>query len=115
MGDRGLVHPDVVVITDIQELLPSELGAVVVDDGVGDLEAKNNVLDKTSASPRSTRRNLSTTTSRWVKHSGAFLMGPRRSRPHTANGHVTRMVWSSWARAWICLAKYWHPLQDLAI
>jgi hypothetical protein len=40
------VHPDVVVIIEIQEPLPSELGAVVGDDGVGDPKEENNVLDK---------------------------------------------------------------------
>jgi hypothetical protein len=53
--------------------------------------------------------NLLTALSRWVKPSSAFLKGPRRSRPHTTNYHVMGIVWSSWARAWICLAKYWHP------
>jgi hypothetical protein len=59
--------------------------------------------------------NLSTMISRWVKSPGAFLKGPKRSRPHTTKGHVMGMVWSSWAGTWICLAKYWHPLQDLMI
>jgi hypothetical protein len=40
------VYPDVVVITEIQELLPSELGNVVSVDRVGDSKAENNVLDK---------------------------------------------------------------------
>jgi hypothetical protein len=51
--------------------------------------------------------NLSTMISRWVKSPG--------SRPHMTKGHVMGMVWSSWAGTWICLAKYWHPLQDLMI
>jgi hypothetical protein len=38
--------------------------------------------------------NLLTVTNRWVKPPGAFLKGPKRSRPHTAKGHVTGMVWS---------------------
>jgi hypothetical protein len=59
--------------------------------------------------------NLSTMTSRWVKPPSAFLKGPIRSRPHTTNDHVMGMVWSSLAGAWICLAKYWHPLRDLMI
>jgi hypothetical protein len=32
----GLVHPDVVVLAEVQELSASELGAVVGDDGVRD-------------------------------------------------------------------------------
>jgi hypothetical protein len=54
--------------------------------------------------------NLSTTTSRWVKPSGAFLIGPKRSKPHTTKDHVMGMVWSSWTAVWIYLAKYRHPL-----
>jgi hypothetical protein len=43
--------------------------------------------------------NLSTTTSRF--------------RLHSINVHVMGMVWSPWAGAWICLAKYWHPCKTL--
>jgi hypothetical protein len=50
--------------------------------------------------------NLSIMTSRWDKPPGTFLKGPKRSRPHTAKGHVMGMVWSSWAGVWIYLAKY---------
>jgi hypothetical protein len=59
--------------------------------------------------------NLSTVTSRWVKPSDALLKGPKISRHHMAKGHMMGMVWSSWAGTWICLAKYWHHLQDLTI
>jgi hypothetical protein len=59
--------------------------------------------------------NLSIVTCRWVKPLSAFLKGPRRSRPHTANDHVMGIVWSSWAGMWVYLVKYWHPLQDLTI
>jgi hypothetical protein len=59
--------------------------------------------------------NLSTVTSKWVKPPGDFLKGLKRSRPHTAKGHVMGMVWSSWASTWIYPAKHWHPLQDLMI
>jgi hypothetical protein len=38
-----LVHTDVVVLTEVQELLPSELGAVVGDDGVRDPKAIDDV------------------------------------------------------------------------
>jgi hypothetical protein len=50
--------------------------------------------------------NLSPVTSMWVKPLGAFLKGPKRSRPHTANDLVMGMVWSSWAGVCICLVKY---------
>jgi hypothetical protein len=43
--------------------------------------------------------NLSTVMSRWVKPSGAFLKGRRRSKPHTVKGQVMGIIWSSWAEA----------------
>jgi hypothetical protein len=46
VGDCCPIYPDIVVITEIQELLTSELGTVVGDDRVGDPEAENNALDK---------------------------------------------------------------------
>jgi hypothetical protein len=46
VGDCCPFYSDVVVISKIQELLPSELGAVVGDEWVGDPKAENNVLDK---------------------------------------------------------------------
>jgi hypothetical protein len=39
----GLVHPDVVVLAEVQELLARELGAIVSDDGVRDPEAMDDV------------------------------------------------------------------------
>jgi hypothetical protein len=39
----GLVHPDVVVFTEVQELSASELGAIVGDDGVRDPEVMDDV------------------------------------------------------------------------
>jgi hypothetical protein len=39
----GPVHPDVVVLAEVEELLPSELGAVVSDDGVRDPKAMDDV------------------------------------------------------------------------
>jgi hypothetical protein len=120
VGDCGPVHSDGVVMTEIQELLPGELSVVVGDDGVWDPKAENNVLDKIyrvlgadlSRGPFASIRlvNLSTATSRWVKPPSAFLKGPKKSRLHTTNDLVMGMVWSSWARAWIWLVKYWHIL-----
>jgi hypothetical protein len=42
---------------------------------------------------------LSTAISRWVEPLGAFLKGPKRSRPHTVNDYVMGIIWSSWAGA----------------
>ena len=39
----GPVHPDVVVLAEVQELSASELGAVVGDDGVRDPKAMDDV------------------------------------------------------------------------
>jgi hypothetical protein len=39
----GPVHMDVVVLTEVQELLPSELRAIVGDDGVRDPKAMDDV------------------------------------------------------------------------
>jgi hypothetical protein len=36
VGYGGPIHPDVVVLAEVQELSASELGAVVSDDGVRD-------------------------------------------------------------------------------
>jgi hypothetical protein len=44
--DRDPVHPDVVIIIEIQELFPSELSASIIDDGVRDSKTENNVLDE---------------------------------------------------------------------
>jgi hypothetical protein len=41
-----LVFPDVVAITEVPELLFSELCAIISDDIVGDPKAEDNVLDK---------------------------------------------------------------------
>jgi hypothetical protein len=115
VGDCGLVHLDVI---EIQELLPGELNAVVGDDGVWDpkmeiLSCDDGVWDPKMEILSWTKFtacldlilarvlasiqlvNLSIATSRWVKPSGAFLKGPKRSRPHVANNHVMWIVWSS--------------------
>jgi hypothetical protein len=39
----GPVHPDVVVLAEVQELPTGELGAVVGDDGVWDFKAMDDV------------------------------------------------------------------------
>jgi hypothetical protein len=46
VGYRGPVHPDVAVITEIQENFPGELSVVVGDDGVGDPEMETDVRDE---------------------------------------------------------------------
>jgi hypothetical protein len=46
VGDRGPVHADVIVITEIQEFFSGELSAVVGNDRVRNPEMKNDVLDE---------------------------------------------------------------------
>jgi hypothetical protein len=46
VGDRSLVHPNVIIILEIQEFFPGELSAVVGDDRVRDLKAENDVVDE---------------------------------------------------------------------
>jgi hypothetical protein len=108
VGDRGPVHLDLIVIKENQKFISNELSAVVSDDIVRDPETENDVLDETMAFLEKILAwcltsihlvNLSTAMSRWVRPSGAFLKDPRRSRPHMANDHVMRIVWSSWAGA----------------
>jgi hypothetical protein len=43
MSHGGPVHPDVVILAEVQELSAGELGAVVGDDGVWDPEAMDDV------------------------------------------------------------------------
>jgi hypothetical protein len=43
--------------------------------------------------------NLLAATRKWVKPPGAFLKGPRRSRPYKAKGQVMGIVWSPWVGA----------------
>jgi hypothetical protein len=118
------VYPDVVVIVEIQELLPSELVMLSVLIELGTPKQKTMSWTKLTAclEPILAKGlalihlvNLSTMRSRWLKPPGAFLKGPKRSWPHPVKGCKMGMVWSPWAGAWICLANYWHPLQDLTI
>jgi hypothetical protein len=113
--DRGPVHPDVVIIIEIQELFPSELSASIVDDGVRDSKTENDVLDEIHylLGANISQGPCLDPLSQLVDHdelvgqpSNAFLKGPKRSKPHKVNDHVMGMVWSFWVRAWICLMKY---------
>jgi hypothetical protein len=45
-GYGGPVHPDVVILAEVQELSVGELGAVVGDDGVRDPEAIDDVGER---------------------------------------------------------------------
>ena len=46
MSDRGLVDPDAVSITKVQELLPSEVSPMVSDDVVGNAEPVDDVEEE---------------------------------------------------------------------
>jgi hypothetical protein len=42
----GLVHTEVVVLAEVQELFPSELRAIVDDDGVWDPKAMDDICEE---------------------------------------------------------------------
>jgi hypothetical protein len=97
----GPVHTNVVVFTEVQELLPSKLRAIVGDDGVRD--PKRWIIFVKNATAYSDLmlvkgrisihlENLSMATSRCLKPPGALCKGPTRSRPHTANSQVMGIV-----------------------
>jgi hypothetical protein len=46
VSDCCLVYLDVVIIIEVQELLSSQLGPIIGDDGVGVPKAEDNVLEK---------------------------------------------------------------------
>jgi hypothetical protein len=46
VSNSGPVHTDVVVVTEVKEFLPRELGSVVGDDRVGYAEAIDDVGEK---------------------------------------------------------------------
>jgi hypothetical protein len=46
VGDRGPVHTNVIVVTEIQEFFSGELSVVAGNDRVRDPEMKNDVLDE---------------------------------------------------------------------
>jgi hypothetical protein len=46
VGHDGLVHVDVVVITEVQKLLSGELSDVVVNNRIRYLETENDILDE---------------------------------------------------------------------
>jgi hypothetical protein len=50
VGDGRPVHANVVVVAEVEEFLPCELGAIVSDDRVGYAEAVDNVGEKDTAS-----------------------------------------------------------------
>ena len=46
MSDRGLVDPDAVSITEVQELLPDEVSSVVSDNTVRNVESIDDVKEE---------------------------------------------------------------------
>jgi hypothetical protein len=95
VGNDRPVHTNVVVVTEVEEFLPRELGAVIGDDRVGYAKAVDDVSEegyRLLGADVDDRRasihleNLSTTTS-----------GPTMSRCQMAKGHVMGMVWSACA------------------
>jgi hypothetical protein len=124
VSDCCPVYPDVFVITEFQELLPDELGPVVSDDRVGDPKAGDDVLDKAyhlfvvdfgqgpSLDPLSELIDCDKQVGDSLE---CFFEGSQEAQTPHGKGSCDEDVWSSWASAWICLTKYWHPLRDLTI
>jgi hypothetical protein len=46
VSNHGLVHADVIVITEIQDFFSGELSVIVDDDRVRDPKTENDVLDE---------------------------------------------------------------------
>jgi hypothetical protein len=101
VGDHGLVHADVTVITEVQQFFSSELSAIVGNDGVRDPKTKNDVLDEihgllgadlAKGFTLTHLVNLSTMVSMWVKPPDAFLKGPRRLKPRMVKGQVMGII-----------------------
>jgi hypothetical protein len=101
MSHGGLVHPDVVILAEVQELSTGELGAVVGDDGVRDPEAMDDAGEERHRllRPDAIQRSDLDPLGEFVDGDqqvrvapGAFCKGPTRSRPHTAKGQVMGIV-----------------------
>jgi hypothetical protein len=95
------VHPDVVILAEIQELSADELGVVVGDDGVRDPETMDDVGEERHRmlGPDAVQGPDLDPLGEFVDGDeqvrvapGAFCKGPTRSRPHTAKGQVMGIV-----------------------
>jgi hypothetical protein len=101
MSYGGLVHTDVVVVAEVQELFPVNCVplSVMIEFGTPNrwmMLVKNAIAcsDLMLVKGRTSihLENLSMATRRCEKPPGAFCKGPTRSRPHTANGQVMGIV-----------------------
>ena len=107
----GPIDMDVVFIVESEELLFSELRAVVYDDGVWDPKAMDDVKEEQHGLFGLDRGD------RWSLYPlcklvygdkqvriapGALLRGLTRSSPQTMNSHVMGIIWSAWVGRWIC-------------
>jgi hypothetical protein len=102
--------------------LSGELNVVVGNDRIMYPKTDNDILDKiysllradlARGFPSTHLVNLSTMTSRWVKPPGAFLKAPKKIQTPYYKQQSVGIIWSSRDGTWTCLAKNWHPLQDL--
>jgi hypothetical protein len=98
------VDMDVMPVTEVQELFPGELRAIVGDDDTGNPKPMNyvseeeynllgvNVCDGSSLDPFG---ELIDGHQQVVYPPAALWRGPMRSRPHTANGQVMGIICSA--------------------
>jgi hypothetical protein len=103
----------VVVVAEVEEFLPRELGVVVGDDRVGYVKAiddvgeerdrflREDVDDGSSLDPL---RELVHCYEKVGEAPGACRSGPTMSSFQTAKGHVMGIVCNSCAGRWVCLA-----------
>jgi hypothetical protein len=100
----GLVHTDVMVLAEVQELFPVNCVplSLMMESGTPKrwmIFVKNATAcsDLMLVKGRTSihLENLSMATSRCVKPPGAFCKGPTRSRPHMANDQVIGIVCSA--------------------
>ena len=98
---------DVVFIVELEELLFSELRAVVRDNGVRDPKAMDDVEDEQHGLLELDRRDRSSLYplcklvygDKQVRIAlGCPLKRSDQIEPQTTNGHVMGIIWSAWAR-----------------
>ena len=95
MSYGGLVHTDVVVVAEVQELFSGELRAIPDPESMDDVGEERHRLLEPDAGQGSDLDPLGEFVDgdQKVREApGAFCKGPTRSRPHTANGQVMGIV-----------------------
>ena len=110
MRYSGPVDADVIFIIELEELLPSELRAIVHDNGVpyskamDDIKEEQHGLLRLDYGDRPSLYPLCKLVygDKQVHIApGTLLRGPTRSSPQIMNGHMIGIIWSAWAGRWV--------------